>query len=59
VKNHKLAKNSTTTKAGEKISSNFETLGFYKKNDKCLAKFKSNQIIFYKITAIYWVKEPH
>jgi hypothetical protein len=48
VKNHKIAKkNSATTKAREKISTDFE---FYKFFDVCLTKFENNQVLLYKIS---------
>jgi len=50
VKNHKIAKNSTTTKAREKISADLEFLEFYKFFDVCLTKFKSNHILLNKIS---------
>jgi hypothetical protein len=66
VKNHKVANNSATTKAREKISTYLESVEFYKFFDACLTKFKSNLILLNKITqissyiqAIEWVKEPH
>ena len=50
VKNHNNAKNSTTTKAREKISTDLESLEFEKNFDVCLTKFKNNQILLNKIT---------
>ncbi len=48
VKNHEMAKNSTTTKAGEKMSTNLEFLEFQKSFGVCLTKFKNNQILLHK-----------
>jgi hypothetical protein len=44
VKNHKIANNSTTTKAREKIRTDLESfeLNFF---DVCLTKFKDDQIL--------------
>jgi hypothetical protein len=50
VKNHTIAKNSTTTKAREKISTVLESLEFYNFLDVCLTKFKNNQIFLNKIS---------
>jgi hypothetical protein len=50
VKNNKIAKNSTTTKASEKISGDLEILGFQLIFDICLTKFKNNQILLNKIS---------
>ncbi len=50
VKNHKIAENSTTTKAREKISADLETLQFQKFFAVCLTKFKNKQILLYKIS---------
>ncbi len=47
MKNHKIAKNSTTTKAREKISTNMESLEFIGVR---LTKFKNNQILLNKIS---------
>jgi hypothetical protein len=47
VKNHKIADNSTTTKAGEKITTYLESLEFF---DVCLTKFKNHQILLNKIS---------
>ncbi len=49
VKNHKIAKNETTTKAREKISTDLESLKFEKFFEVCLTKFKNNQILLHKI----------
>jgi hypothetical protein len=53
VKNHKIAKNSTNTKAREKISTDLDSLEFYKNFDVCLTKFKNNQILLNKISHIF------
>ncbi len=45
MKNHKIAKNSTTARAREKMSTFLESLEFYKFIDVHLAKFKNNQIL--------------
>jgi hypothetical protein len=50
MKNHKIADDSATTEAREKISAYLESLEFYKFLDICLAKFKSNQILLIKIS---------
>ncbi len=42
VKNHKIANNSTTTKAIEKISTDFESLELWIFFDVFLTKFKNN-----------------
>jgi hypothetical protein len=47
VKNHKIAKNSTTTKAREKISTDLESLEFENFFDVGLTKFKNNQILLW------------
>jgi hypothetical protein len=63
VKNHKIAEISTTTKAGEKISTDLESLEFIQFFDVCLTKFINNQILLNKTSHIFllttWVKEPH
>ncbi len=50
MKNHKSAKNSTTTNAKEKISTGLESLGKFRKLDACLTNFKNNHILRNKIT---------
>ncbi len=50
VKNHKIANNSTTSKAGEKISTYLESLEFHKFSDVCFTEFKNNQILINKIS---------
>jgi hypothetical protein len=47
VKNQKIAKNSTTIKAREKISAALELIYFF---GICLTKFKNNQILLNKIS---------
>jgi hypothetical protein len=42
VKNHKIAENSAITKAREKLSTDLESLEFYKFFDVCFTKFKNN-----------------
>jgi hypothetical protein len=49
VKNPEIADNSTTTKAREKISTDLESLQFWKNFDVCLTKFKNNKILLNKI----------
>jgi hypothetical protein len=44
VKNNKIAENSTTTKAREKISTDLVLEFFY----ACLTRFKDDQILLYK-----------
>jgi hypothetical protein len=41
VKNHKIAKNSATTKAGAKISTDLESSEFKKFFDVCLTKLQT------------------
>jgi hypothetical protein len=55
VKNHKIAKNSTITKAREKTSTYLESLEFSKKFYVCLAEFKNNQILPNKISQRFLV----
>jgi hypothetical protein len=50
VKNHKIAKYSTTTNTREKISTDLEPLKFLKNFDVHLTNFKSNQILLNKIS---------
>ncbi len=49
VKNHKIAKNSKTTIAIEKISTDLQSLEFYINFDVCLTKFKNNPILLNKM----------
>ncbi len=49
VKIHKIVNFSATTEAREKLSTNIETLEFYKTFNVCLTKFESNQILPIKI----------
>jgi hypothetical protein len=63
VNNHKIAKNSKTTKAREKLSADLELLEFNRFLDACLTKLKNNQIIlnpqsYTDKQAIYWIKFP-
>jgi hypothetical protein len=48
VKNHKIAKSSTTTKAREKISTDLESIEHY--NFLCMFVYLKNQILLYKIS---------
>jgi hypothetical protein len=50
VKNHKIAKNSTTTKAREKNKHRFRILRILQFFDACSTTFKNNQILLYKIS---------
>ncbi len=50
VKNHKIANNSATTEAREKISTDLNTLEFEKFFDVCLTKIENNQILLNKIS---------
>jgi hypothetical protein len=50
VKNHKIANNSATTKAREKISTYLEFLEVENFFDVCWTKFKNNQILLNKIS---------
>ncbi len=67
VKNHKIANNSATTEAREKISTDLESLEFQKFFDIGLTIFQNNQILHNKIShifhltnqAIQCAKEPH
>jgi hypothetical protein len=49
AKHYKIANNSTTTKATEKISTALESTEFWEKIDLGVAKFKNNQILLDKI----------
>ncbi len=49
VKNHNIAKKSTTTKDREKISADLEPLEFYNFFDVYFAKIKNYQILLNKI----------
>ncbi len=49
VKNPKIAKNSTTAKAREKISTDLEYLELREIFDVCLTKSKNNQILLNKM----------
>ncbi len=48
VKNHKIANNSTTTEAREKVRKDLESLEFYKFADVGFTKFKNNHILLIK-----------
>ncbi len=48
VKNHKIANNSTTTKARAKISTDLESLKFYNKKLMGFTKFKHIEILLNK-----------
>ncbi len=45
LKNHEIANNSTTSKFGEKKSTDLESVGFQKNFDAGLIKFKNNIIL--------------
>jgi len=49
VKIHKIAKNSATTKAREKISTDLEFLELLKKFNVCLTNFRNNQVLHDKM----------
>jgi hypothetical protein len=51
MKNHKIAKNSTTTEARKYISADLESAYFYNFLDVHLTKFKNNQILPIKLVA--------
>jgi hypothetical protein len=54
VKNHKIAHNSATTEAREKIGTHLESLEVYlKKIYVCLPKFENYQILLNKICHIF------
>ncbi len=55
-KNHKIAKNSTTIKAREKISTDLEFLEFYKEFDACSTTFENNHILRNKISHRFLLK---
>ncbi len=67
VKNHKIAYNSATNEAIEKITMYLESLVFYNFFDVCLTKLKNYQILLNKISHGFLVttklfsglKEPH
>ncbi len=50
MKNNKIANNSATTEAREKICADLETLEFQKYSDVCLTKFENYQILLNKIS---------
>jgi len=53
-KHHKIAKNSTTTKAREKIRTDLKSSEFYKFVDACLTKFKRNKISLLKLATDWY-----
>jgi len=53
VKNHKIAKNVTTTKAREKIITDLESLKILEIFDVRLTTFKNNQNLINKISHIF------
>ncbi len=55
VKIHKIANNSATAEAREKISTDFESVEFYIIFDMCLTKFENYQIPLNKIIPRYLV----
>ncbi len=50
VKNHKIAINSTTTNASEKIKTDLESFEFHNIFNVCLTKFETSQIFLFKIS---------
>jgi hypothetical protein len=55
VKNYKISKNSTTTKARKKYCTDLESLEFLKLFDVSLTKFKNNKTLLNKLaTDLYW-----
>ncbi len=50
VKNHKIANNSATTKATEKIGTYLDSLEVLKSFDMCLTKFEIYQFLHSKIS---------
>ncbi len=54
-KNHNISDNSITSKCREKISTDLESVEFYKCFDVSLAKFENNQILLYKISHTFLV----
>jgi hypothetical protein len=55
VKNHTISNNSTTTKARENISTDFESQNVYEFFDVGLAKFENNQILLNKMGLTFLV----
>ncbi len=49
VKSHKIANNSSTTEAGEKIIVDLESVEFSKFLNMCLTKFENYQIYLIKL----------
>ncbi len=58
VKDHKIAQSSTTTKAGEKISTDLESVEFQKFFGVCLTEFLSNQILLIIKLSAYSYCQP-
>ncbi len=54
LKNPKIAKNSTATKARDKISTDLKSLEFYNFFDICLTTFKNNQISLNKLATDFY-----
>ncbi len=50
VKNHKIANDSATTEAREKMYTDLESVEFF---DVCLIKLKTNQILLNKMSHIF------
>jgi hypothetical protein len=50
VKNHKIANNSTTTKAREETKADLESLEFFKLFNACLTKSRNNVILLNNIS---------
>jgi len=57
AKNHKIANNSATTEAREKISTDLESLEFKSFFDAYLTKFKKLPIFLNKISHIFLVPD--
>ncbi len=55
LKNHKIAKNSTTTEAREYISTYLESLKFQKSFVVCMTKLKRNKILYNKRSHLFQV----
>ncbi len=50
VKNHKIANNSATTEAREKVTTYLQSVQFKKFFNVCFAKFKNYQILLNRIS---------
>ncbi len=50
MKSHKIANNSTTTEAREKLSTDLESLEFFNLFDACLTKFENYYLLPNKIS---------